>query len=286
MTVSIFDDRVCTLGEGAFWHPTRQQFFWFDILEHKLLTRTGDGPAEWTFEEAVSAAGWVDHDTLLIASETALWHFDLVSGNREGIVALEAKNAMTRSNDGRADPKGGFWIGTMGYKAEARAGAIYRYYRGALRNLFAGITIPNAICFAPDGDLAYFTDTPTRQVMRDTLDAEGWPSGEPEVFIDLKAEQLNPDGAIVDAEGNLWLAQWGSGRVAAYSSSGTFLRAIDLPAEQITCPAFGGADLRTLYVTSAAEGLPEDLMESAPHQGKTFAIEMAATGRAEPQVIL
>lgn len=286
MKIEVFDDRVCVLGEGPLWHPVRRQFFWFDILGHKLLSRTEDGPEEWTFDEAVSAAGWVNEDTLLIASETALWRLDLISNNRERVVALEANNKTSRSNDGRADPQGGFWIGTMGFNAEHAEGAIYRYFKGELRKLFPNITIPNAICFAPEGDCAYFTDTPTRQVMRVSLDAEGWPAAEPEVFLDLTAAGLNPDGAVVDKDGTVWLAQWGASRVAAYARNGDFVMAIDLPAEQISCTAFGGADLRALYVTSAAEGLSQDLIDRAPHQGKTFVIEKVGPGHPEPRVLL
>ena len=114
-------------------------------------------------------------DELLIASESQLLRFHLGDHSQSKICDLEADNPITRSNDGRCDPQGGFWIGTMGKKAEAKAGAIYRYYRGDLVQLFSEITIPNAICFAPDGQTAYFTDTPLRQILAVDLDAEGWP---------------------------------------------------------------------------------------------------------------
>jgi sugar lactone lactonase YvrE len=112
--MTVFDARICGLGEGALWHPRRGQLFWFDILGKRMLTQTPDGPQDWTFAEMVSAAGWLDHDNLLIASETALFRFDLTTGQRHNVVALEANNPATRSNDGRADRQGGFWIGTMG----------------------------------------------------------------------------------------------------------------------------------------------------------------------------
>lgn len=234
--VGIHDNRNCELGEGPLWHPLRGQLFWFDIIGKRLMTRDGDAPREWQFEEHVSAAGWVDQDTLLIASETALSRFDLTTGASEPLVALEADDPRTRSNDGRADPWGGFWIGTMGKEAEPELGAIYRFYRGELRQLFAPITISNAICFAPDQSCAYFTDTLTQKVMRQTLDDEGWPNGDPEVLIDLRADGLFPDGAVVDGEGCLWIAQWGASRVARYSSDGEFLSAIPLPARSPALP--------------------------------------------------
>jgi sugar lactone lactonase YvrE len=277
--MQVFDDHVCALGEGPLWHPEREALFWFDILGKTLHCR-GASHQSLVFDDYVSAAGWVDKDTLLIASSTALWRFDIPSGARERIVALEADNPVTRSNDGRADPQGGFWIGTMGINAEAYAGAIYRYYRGELRQLFDKITISNAICFAPDGKTAYFTDTFSKRVQRVALDGDGWPKGAPETYVDLRAEGLNPDGAVIDAMGNMWNAQWGAGRVACYDADGTFVRRIAVPASQATCPAFGGQNYTTLYVTSASDGVDE------AQGGMTFSIDAGIQGRREHQVVL
>ncbi len=283
----VFDDRPCALGEGQLWHPERQQLFWFDIVNKRLMTRDADGPQSWDFAEQVSAAGWIDRDTLLIASETGLWTFGLESGRKDRIIALEADNPVTRSNDGRADPWGGFWIGTMGKRAEQGAGAIYRLWRGELRQLVPDVTISNAISFAPDRSCAYFCDTATGQVRRWGLNPEtGWPEGDSAVFLDLRAEGLNPDGAVVDAMGNLWLAQWGAARVAAYDAGGAFLRAVPFAAAHTSCPAFGGPELTTLFCTSAREGLDADTIASHPTNGMTFAAENAGQGQAEHRVIL
>ena len=276
--MQVYSDVACALGEGALWHPLRKQLFWFDILGMRLMSRAPDGTVDhWQFDEHVLAAGWVDRDTLLMASATGLWRYDIGTETRELVAPLEADNPVTRSNDGRADPNGGFWIGTMGIKAEPGAGAIYRYYRGEMRQLFDAITVSNAICFAPDGQTAYFADTPTRQVKWVALDADGWPAAAPETHIDLTADRLNPDGAVVDSQGNLWNAQWGAGRVACYDPGGRFLRAVSVPTAQTTCPAFGDT---TLYVTTAADGL------SDPQAGFTFAVDVGVAGQQEHRVIL
>ena len=281
MTVGVHDHRACSLGEGPLWHPSREQLFWFDINNKKLLTKTAQGHSEWQFDDYVSAAGWVDDNTLLIASEAALWRFNLDTGKRQLVVHLEEDQPITRSNDGRADPWGGFWIGTMGKDLEPNAGAIYRYYQGELRKLYDNITVSNAICFSPDKHTAYFTDTPTHRIMQVELDpVDGWPTNEPQLFADLSKEGLRPDGAVVDVEGCLWNAQYGAGRVARYSAQGEFLNAYEIPASQTTCPAFGGPELTTLYVTSAAQNL------DASTDGQTFKLAVVAMGQREYRVIL
>ena len=280
----IYDSRPCSLGEGPMWHPLRNQLFWFDILGQRMLSIERGQPRQWRFPEMVSAAGWVDRNMLLIAGERDLFLFDIETEEVQTLVELESGNRATRSNDGRADPLGGFWIGTMGKKAEPGAGAIYRYFRGELRQLFADITIPNAICFAPDGGFAHFADTATGRVMRVTLDAEGWPNAAPTVFLDLTAEGLNPDGAVIDADGVMWLAQWGAARVAAYDPAGKFLRAVSFDAPHTSCPAFGGADFTTLYCTTALQDMDDAARAKYPNAGMTFAAEHVAKGRAEYQV--
>ncbi|EAR49889.1 Smp-30/Cgr1 family protein [Oceanicola granulosus HTCC2516] len=275
----LHDETCCTLGEGPLWHPGRDQLFWFDILSKRLHTRG----QSWEFEHCVSAAGWVADDKLLMASAVGLHLFDIDTGTSEDVCAMEADDSVTRSNDGRADPRGGFWIGTMGMNAEDGAGAIYRFHKGELRRLYPGISIPNAICFAPDGRFACFADTPSGQVMRVALDGEGWPDGEPEVFVDMNEAGLKPDGAVFDSDGNLWCAQFGAGRVSVYGTDGALKTFVGLPAAQTTCPAFGGEGRATLFVTSAAVGLSDALN---PHHGRTFAVETTARGQAEHQVRL
>lgn len=283
MSAEPFDTRACALGEGPLWHPLRKQLFWFDILGKKMLSNGAAGPEDWQFDEHVSAAGWVDEGRLLIASETALFTFDLSSGTRTHIIDLEAADGTTRSNDGRADPQGGFWIGTMDKAAKPGGGAIYRFYQGELRLLFDAISIPNAICFAPSGTRAYFADTATGRIQTVQLDPDGWPDGPSRTFVHVTGDG-SPDGAVCDAAGNLWNAQWGAGRVAVHAPDGRFLQSFEVPGIHTSCPAFGGADLCDLYVTTAQEGIEPATL--APGDGQTFRIPGAGQGQAEHRVLL
>lgn len=280
----IFDNRPCDLGEGPLWHPERRQLFWFDITGQRMLSVEKGEQRQWRFPEMVSAAGWVDRDMLLMAGERDLFLFDVETEETQTLVELESDNPRNRPNDGRADPFGGFWISTMGKKAEAGAGAIYRYYQGELRPLFKGITIPNAISFPPGGKVAHFTDSAARRVMRVALDASGWPKGEPEVFLDLTNDPSEPDGAVVDADGLLWLAQWGASRVSAFAPDGSLVRHVAFDAPHTSCPAFGGNDLTTLFCTSALLDMNAAARTAHPQAGMTFHAPGIARGQLEHRV--
>lgn len=280
--MQVLDQRVCELGEGPLWHPLQQRWYWFDIVQSRLMAVDDQQQYMWQFDEMVSAAGWLDREHLLIASESQLLKFNTNTGEQAHVVALEADNPVTRSNDGRADPWGGFWIGTMGKAAEQGAGSIYRYYQGELRRLYSDITISNAICFAHDRTCAYYTDTPTQQIMRQPLDAQGWPVGEAQVWLDLSGTEFNPDGAVVDSENHLWNAQWGVSRVARYNPQGEFVEALEFGATQTSCPAFGGYNFSQMLVTTAAEGLGEE--DSL--RGQTFITSSPVVGMSEYQVKL
>lgn len=278
----IHDETVCLLGEGALWHPEREELLWFDILG-RIFHTPG---RRFRLPDLATAAGWIDRDTVLMAKRGALVRFDLTTGATETVAGLEAGNPEVRPNDGRADPWGGFWIGTMGLRAEPEAGAIWRYWQGAVHKVVPRVTIPNAICFSPSGH-ACWTDTEAQVVWRQPLaDRDGFPQGEPAVHVDFRGTDLHPDGAVFDAEGNIWIALWGAGRVAAFGPDGRQVAEVTVPAKQTTCPAFGGPDLSTLFVTTAAAGIPQAEIALAPDQGRTFAAEPGFRGLPEPRVVL
>lgn len=282
-----FDERNCWLGEGPLWHPVRNQLFWFDIQRQQLLSRDGDTPLAWDFDEMVSAAGWIDEDRLLIASETKLFAFNLSDGTQNDVAPIEADMPHTRSNDGRADPWGGFWIGTMAKENSGPVGAFYRYYQGEVRKLFADLEITNACCFSPDRRFAYFTDTAQGIIKRVTLDPQtGWPNADPENWLDLSGQEWGPDGAVIDADGNFWNAQWDAWRVACYAPDGALLRTVEIDAAHTSCPAFGGPELTTLFCTTAGGRVSGTDLARSSHHGKVFAATDIAKGQAEHQVIL
>lgn len=289
MSASIFSETACNLGEGPSYDPASDSLFWFDILGRKLLEKKVSGGAERVHDlpELASAIAGVDAERQLLVTETGLYLRDRKSGALTLHTQLEADNAGTRANDARTHLSGAFWIGTMGKKAEARAGAIYWFRKGELRKIVADVTIPNAICFSPDGRTAYFTGTVKDVLFRVDCDpATGLPRGEPKIFVDSRGREGEPDGAVVDAEGVVWNARWGAGAVDAYAPDGTLIRTVAVPARQSSCPAFVGPRADRLAVTSAWEGMDEAARAADPHAGKTFLLDVAVKGRLEPPVLL
>jgi sugar lactone lactonase YvrE len=273
------------LGEGPLWHPKRKSLFWFDINAFKMHSWEGGKLETWVFSEPVSAAGWIDNNSLIVASASSLIKFSLITGSKETLVSLESDMPHTRSNDGRGDPWGGFWIGTMGRRAELNAGSIYRFYNGELRQLHKNITIPNSICFSPNQECGYFADTKQKIIWKQQLDSiTGWPLGEPSIFVDLRDQELKPDGSVCDSEGYLWNAQFGASRLARYDNNGVLDRVIDLPVSQITCPAFGGESYNTIYATTALEGLNINDLKEQTLAGRLFYFQSEVAGFAEYQV--
>jgi sugar lactone lactonase len=223
----------------------------------------------------------------LLAAENGLYVRDIADGRLTLHTALEAGNAATRSNDGRVHPCGALWIGTMGRNAEPGAGAIYRFHRGDLNRLYAGISVPNAICFSLDGATAYFTDSHEGILYRVAIDPlSAAPVGNPAALYDHRGQAGSLDGAVVDSSGLIWNARWGGRCIDAYTPTGSRVRSIRVPALQPSCPVFIGRDFDRLLVTSAHEGMDEQARAADPDHGRTFVLDVGAVGRPEPRVRL
>lgn len=289
-TARLLLDSQCALGEGPIWHPARQQLFFFDINEQTLFAVSAQGEVvdSWLFNETVSAAGIVDEHTLALVTDTGLKEFDLATGGMNRINEIERDNPQTRGNDSRVHPSGAFWIGTMDRGADETAiGSLYHYRAGVLTTLKTGIKVTNATCFSPDGRIAYWTDTPTKKIMQVATDpATGMPVGEWTVFADVSEGRGYPDGAVVDSQGYLWNAKWGGSCVVRHAPDGSIDRIIEVPVSQVSCPAFGGPDLKTLFITTAAKTLSPEKLAEEKVAGGLFAIEVDVAGLPEASVIL
>lgn len=285
--VRILSETRCELGEGPFFCTRRNTLYWFDILSRRRHAHDFSTGFETSIAvpERASAMAVADEAHDVVFTESGLWLRETDTGCWSPLAEIEADNEETRSNDARVHPSGAFWLGTMGLSAQKGAGAIYHWRKGRLTRLFDAITIPNAICFAPDGRTAWFTDTPTGQLMQVATDPDtGLPEGEPQLFVDLGDETGGLDGAICDADGFVWNARWGAGALDRYAPDGSRVASVALPALQTSCPAFAGGGM--IAVTSAMEGQNERARSADAHGGKTFLVACNVKPVFEPKLAL
>ena len=276
------------LGEGPVWDAHAGRLLWTDIQSRRLRAFDPASGAVDTFaapERIGSIALLPDEASRVIAAfETGLGLFDLASGQVEWLHRVEAEANGRRFNDGRVDRAGRFWAGTMvedeaiRHRAEA---SVWRLdHAGAFTPHFGGVQIANGLAFSPDGKTAYFSDSPLQTIFAFDLDEDGTLSNR-RVFAQVT--EGYPDGATVDAEGCLWSARWAAGTVVRHAPDGRVLETLTVPASQPTCVAFGGEDLRTLFVTSARDELSEDELVRQPHAGDVFAYDVTVPGLPEPR---
>lgn len=277
----ILDSSLLTLGEGPTFDPATGTAWWFDIIGktlHELHLSSGS-KRQHTLPFLASVLAHIDGERQLVASEDGLFIRDIASGKLEPYVEFEPGKPGNRSNDGRVHPSGALWIGTMGKKAEDGAGAIYHIARGTVTRLFERISIPNAICFSPDGTTGYYTDTADNRLMRVALDpATGLPVGDATVLVDGNDRPGGFDGAVCDADGTIWNARWGAGQLDRYAADGRLISSFDIPASQVTCPAFIGDNARRILVTSAHEGMDDAARAEDKLAGATFEAGMDVNG--------
>ncbi len=283
---NVLVDHRLELGEGPVYDKQTHTIWWFDILGKALWSLELDTNTatrhELPFMGSVLAI--VDDERQLIASDSGLFLRDRASGALTPFVELEPDRPGNRSNDGRVHPSGALWIGTMGKDAADGAGAIYHVAGRKVTRIFDKISIPNSICFSPDGKIGYFVDSKVNKLMRVDLDPDtGLPVGEARVLIDGTDQEGVFDGSVVDAEGTIWNARWDGGAIDRYDADGRHIARYEMPAKRVTCPAFFGPDADRLMVTSCWEGLDEAGRTSDALCGATFELGIPVKGQHAPR---
>lgn len=278
------------LGESPFWHPAEQRLYWCDIPGRKLnrfdpATLQHD---EWAFETDVACCAPMLGGELLLALRTGLVTFDPATGRSRPCAKPPYDPSIERFNDGKADPQGRMWIGTIYEPRDRSAAALYCWAGGHLTREAEGVTTGNGLAWSPDGRTLYWSDTKAHLVQAFDFDpVEGSLSGR-RVFAqfaqkdpaaaDLAGYGGRPDGAAMDAEGCYWVAMFEGARVLRISPQGEVLRELRLPVRCPTMPCFGGADLKTLYITTACEKRPADELAREPWAGNVLTLRVDVPG--------
>lgn len=260
------DGRRNLLGEGPFWDEETQRLYLVDIIGRLVLEYDADGneTAAWPMRDVVSTAIPRRNGVgFLVTLRDGAYLFDPKSGGLTKLASPDP-DPGNRSNEARTDPSGRLWLGTMqnnvGPNGEGlpidRSSGTLSVVRpdGTFERMLSSIGISNTLCFSPDGRYLYFADTLIDVIFRYRYEAGGPTLSEKQVFSDLKGRG-SPDGSAIDEDGFLWNARWGGSAIIRFAPDGSVDRIIDVPVKQPTSCVFGGPNRKTLFVTSAAEGL-------------------------------
>jgi sugar lactone lactonase YvrE len=275
---------VDLLGEGPVWCPIEQALYWVDIPAPAVRRWRADSGevTTWPMPESVGSLALCDRG-ILVALKTTISVFDPATGAVAAVGRPRDDGDDMRFNDGKCDRQGRFWVGSMPMGARAPRGRLYRHDPGgATTAMLDGISIPNSLCWSPDGRTMYFADSTQRTIWAFPYDCETGSIGERRVFVRTEPHEA-PDGGTVDAQGYVWSARYGGGRVVRHAPDGHVDRVIEVPATQVTSCAFGGPDLGTLFITTASQGLTEEQRRAQPLAGALFAVEPGVRGLPEPR---
>ncbi|MFG6465033.1 SMP-30/gluconolactonase/LRE family protein [Roseateles sp. BYS87W] len=270
-----------TLGEGLLWHAGR--WWWTDIEAATLHAwRVGDeAPRACRLPDRLGSFAHCRSGRVLLglAKRLALATLDdgLQLSQLHTLAPVDAAETRTRVNDGRTDRHGHFVFGTLNEAPERRAiGSFYQYStaHGLRRLALPAVAIANSICFSLDGRTMYFCDTLTQRIQQCDYDADTAQVAHIRPFTAMDRADAWPDGSVIDAEGCLWNAQWGAGRVARYDPQGRLMGVLNAPAAHATCPAIGGERMDCLMLTTARAELGRDALAAQPLSGSLFALTL------------
>ncbi len=284
--VTIAYDAGNYLGETPIWSADEQALWWVNCEQppeiHRWSPETGEH-RKWEFAKRVGGFVHKDGGGLLVALADGLYDFDPESGALDLRVPSPLPEHV-KLHECHCDRQGRFWIGSYDHHfpadREAKGGAYFRLDGDTLTPVIANVSVANGLAFSPDGRTMYCAHAATRSIHAYDLDPATGDLSNQRVFLQLLDGEGFPDGATVDAEGGYWLANVAAGRLRRYLPDGTLDRIVELPFTNPTKPAFGGKDLKTLYVTSTNLQMAAFKAPSAPN-GPVYQLSPGVCGVPE-----
>lgn len=275
-------DTKSELGEGAIWNYKTGELIWVNIKGEILnfYHPKTESNREMFTGQMIGTVVPAESGKVMVALQNGIYSYDPDSGAKKLIVDPEADKPDNRFNDGKCDPAGRFWAGTMSLVGAKNAGALYRLDKDStIYKMIDGVGTSNGIVWSADKTKMYYIDTPTRKVMGYDYDNETGDISNPKVAVEIPDGIGYPDGMTIDRKDNLWVALWGGSAVACFNpENGELLRKIEVPAKNVTSCAFGGDDLETLYITTARESTSDEDLERFPNAGGVFKVRPGVKG--------
>lgn len=282
-TIDVVVHATNALGECPLWDDREQALYWVDGRAPALYRwKVGEEPRAWPLPEIIGSFAFRKSGGMLVGLQTGVFTLDLETSALAPFAAPEPDKPDNRFNDGRCDRRGRFWTGTMSTVAREPVGTLYRFTDdGKWEAALNEIIVPNSLSWSPDDKTMYFADTYRQRIWTFDYDIEAGAIGNRTLFSDISAGKGRPDGSAIDADGCLWNCEYAGARVVRYAPSGAIDRVIAMPVDNPTCCAFGGADLRTLFITSARQRLTPEELARQPLAGSVFAIDVGVSGLPE-----
>lgn len=279
----------CVLGESPAWLADERVLVWVDIPGRALHEwRPADARhRHWSLPTEPGCCVPEPGGTLLLPMRDGLWRFDRNNGRRERLAAPPYDPAHERFNDGKADPQGRLWAGTIWEPRDRPGAALYRWQRGRLDRMAGDVTVSNGLAWSPDGRTLYWSDTKAHRVQALDFDAHEGSLAHRREFARFEPKPADgtlagyggrPDGAAVDSQGRYWAAMFEGARLVCLSPHGQLLHELPLPVRCPTMPCFGGDDLRTLFVTTSRENRPADELAATPWAGQVLMCRVDVPG--------
>ena len=279
-------DVKASLGECPVWSTDEQVLYWVDINAPSLnrFDPQSGGNVAWPMPSSIGSFALRREGGFVAALRDGIWLVNRAGTLGERMAEAPYDPLHHRFNDGRADRGGRFWVGTMNERHDGATGALYcldRYF--TLTRIFDGVTISNGLSWSPDDVTLYHADTATRTISAYAFDAAKGAVDGKRTFAHFTNEVERPDGAAVDSEGCYWIAFYRGGKLARLSPAGERIGEYAVPAMCPTMCAFGGPDLRTLYVTSARQNREPAELAALPQSGGVFSMRVDVPGLPEPK---
>jgi sugar lactone lactonase YvrE len=277
-TWQVLTNYLCVLGECPVWDAAKERVLWVDVALGEIHQYF---PA--TRQHRVFKAGQVIGSFALCTSGRLIASFqngfafvDLETEVIQWLTDPEANEPDNRFNDGKCDPRGRFWAGTMSLTGKKSAGSLYALEAGGGAVLkIPGVSVSNGLAWSPDHTKFYFIDSPTNQITAYDYDIETGNLSNKTTAVTIPPEMGKPDGMTIDTEGMLWVALWNGWSVTQWNPhSGELMEQIKLPVAQVTSCTFGGKELGDLYITTAKLGLSDEELDKQPLAGSVFVIKI------------
>lgn len=277
------------LGESPFWHPDEQSLYWIDIAGkavHRFHLASGLHRS-WPLPSEPGCISRTSDGRILVAMRHGLAFLDTTSGELAPLADAPYDPALMRFNDGRCDGMGRFWAGTAYDPRDKALGSLYCIERGVVTDMQKPVTVSNGVAFSVDNRTLYHADTSAHRINAYAYDLQTGTLGAPRLFKEfsnVKDDSYGgrPDGAAVDSEDAYWCAMYEGGRILRIAPTGEILLDIALPLRCPTMIAFGGSDMRTLFITSARNKRSDEELAAYPLSGCVLTLRTQVPGRIDP----